>query len=191
MKKYWQYVRNAVVKGFLLLLPVILVVFLIGKLWMMVHGVVLKFSHPLHIDRPLGYLLAVVITTAVLLVICMLAGFAANVAAVTKAKDWLEKNVLRFMPGYYFLKTMMQEKFTGDAANTSAIVYMHGGWQPCLLIEEGSNGWNVVLIPVAPNLTSGRMYVVEKHRVKKINLPLDKMKDVVENFGRGLSGYAE
>lgn len=191
MKNAWQYIRASVVKGFLLLLPVILVIFLIGKLWMMVHGVVLKFSHPLQIDRPLGYVLAIAITTLLLLVICMLAGFIANVAAVTKAKAWLEKNVLRFMPGYYFLKTMMQEKFTDDAANTSAIVYMHGGWQPCLLIEEGLNGWNVVLIPVAPNLTSGRMYVVEKHRVKKINLPLDKMKDVVENFGKGLSGYAE
>ncbi|RPD39762.1 hypothetical protein [Chitinophaga barathri] len=191
MKNTWLYIRTAIVKGFLLLLPVILVVFLIGKLWMLVHGIVLKFSHPLGINRPGGYLIAIAITTLVFLIVCLLAGFIANVAAVSKTKAWLENNVLRFMPGYYFIKTMFQEKLGDDAADTSAVVYIQGGWQPCLLIEEGDNGWNVVYVPMAPAFTSGRTYVVEKHKVKKINIPIDKMKDVVERFGKGLSKYAE
>lgn len=191
MKNAWRYIRISIIKGFLLLLPLILIIVLIGKMWMTLHGVVLKFSHPLHINRPLGYVLAVTITTLVFLVICLLAGFIANVGAVTAAKVWIEKNVLRFIPGYYFLKTMFQEKLEGTGANTSAIVYIQGGWQPCMLIDEGDNGWDVVFVPVAPSLTSGRVYVVEKHKIKKINLPLDKMKDLVEKFGLGLGKYAE
>lgn len=192
MKHFWASVRNLVIRGFLFMLPIILVVVLAGKIWMSLHGVVSKVTGRLGIDRFAGLLLAVSITTLIFLLICLLAGMITNIAAIGKVKAWIERHVLRFVPGYVYLKTMFEEQFSSSGGNnTSAMVWLYGAWQPCMLVEEGGKGWSVVYVPAAPHLSAGSIYVVEQYKVKKIHLPLGKLKDHIGRFGEGLLEYAE
>lgn len=72
----------------------------------------------------------------------------------------------------------------------SVLVYVNGGWQPALLIERAVSGAYVVYIPNAPDARSGTIYVVESFQVTPLNMPVQKMQDTIQHFGKGLSTYA-
>lgn len=72
----------------------------------------------------------------------------------------------------------------------SVLVYINGGWQPALLVERTAAGAYVVYVPHAPDADSGAIYVVEAFQVTPLNIPARRMREIIRQAGKGLSGYA-
>jgi uncharacterized membrane protein len=192
MKSTVNFLKQTIIAGIFFLVPVLLIAYLFKKLWEPLHALIVKASETLHIDHLLGKTLLAGITVLSILLMCMLAGLLMRLHKVGKWNEWIETNVLRFMPGYVFIKQIMSEKLQYEQ-NTSqlkkpVLVMLDDNWIVGILAEySAETNLCVVYLPGSPEFNSGSVCLVELNRVRLLPYTFYHFKKSVEHFGNGLS----
>jgi len=179
MKLFPATIRKTILRGCMLILPIIVVCFFIGKMWMAIHLLVRRIMTFFDIERLFGFTLLALLTTVVFILLCYLAGLLTRLETVGVVHRWLDKNVLRFMPGFIFIQMMAQESAGEETSRQGVLIWLDEAWQPAILIEKNADGWHVVYIPNAPNASSGRIYIVKADRLKLLPGSLHHMKESI------------
>lgn len=144
--EWYQAILKRILSGVIFfLLPIILLVFILGK----AISIVQKLLHPLNAllpeERVLGIGLFTLISLILILVICYIAGILSEGKRVKYFIAKLENNVLIFIPGYSFMKTR-----AGGAINKSedhwrvVLVNEDNTWKPGIEIEQQPGGYSTI-----------------------------------------------
>ncbi len=191
MKRFFTYMRETVIAGLFLLLPIMVMVILLGRLWQMVHGIIGKITGKIGQFEIGGLTVVVIFTVLVVLLICFLAGLLIRLSIISSFQGWLEKHILRFIPGYTYLKLMLLEKMTHEnsAKQLSVLVKIGDAWQPAILVEQQGDQCTVY-VPIAPQATSGHIYLVNSSQVNHLHISLHAFQESIEQFGKGFSPTA-
>jgi uncharacterized membrane protein len=171
--------------GLFLMLPISVIIMIVLKVYGMLFAPVRAFALELGIERPF---LVQLLLIFILLMICFVAGLLMHASAVSKFRDRLESGVLRFVPGYEFVRMRLAMMMGKDesALERAILVRIDDGWSPAMLIEEGPDGKCTVFIPDVPKSNSGSVYLVEPDQVRHLNVKFKDLDIAIRNYGRGL-----
>ena len=184
---------RTILTGAVLLLPVAALVYFLAQLFLV--GV--KVGRPivdfLGIERVTGFLLVNIVGVALVLGVCLLAGLAARLRAVTERMERLDDLLEKRMPGYGLVVGALRGAVEGDVAVETlraVLVRTAGGRRLGLEVERLASGEVVVFLPNAPHPQTGIAMVFEPSEVEVIDLPAYRVFEILQFHGRGLDRLA-
>jgi len=185
--KWYQKVIKRILKGvFLFLMPLMLLLFVLGKAIDIVQALILPIKKHLPEDRILGIGMITLISVILILLICYLAGILVERKKVKSMITKLEDNVLVFIPGYSMLK-----KQTGDAIGEtndnwqSVMMSDNEDWKMGISVDRQPDGFCVVFFPEPPDAKSGEMKLVHESKLKKLDMSVSKLVKIIRMYGQG------
>ncbi len=176
--------------GIFLLLPLVVIAIVLVKFYQLVIGPTQKLSAAFGIERLFMVQLFLV---AIMILMAFIFGLLMKAKFIERIRDFLENNVLRFVPGYEFIKMRLMMTVGGDekSEQRAVLVRIDDGWSPAFLIEEGPDGNCVVFVPDVPKSNSGSVYVVLPEQVKHLSIKFKELDLAVRNYGKGLIKITE
>lgn len=162
------------------LVPIVALLAILGK----AHEISLRIVTPLAAaGAGSPRLLAIVL----IVTFCFAAGLFARAAVARRIGDWLEGTILSKIPGYAFMKGMMESLVGADRAQARDVVLVRieDAWQIAYLMDRIEPGHVAVFIPGAPDPRSGSVYFLTEDRIKPIDVPLAAAMERLRYGGRG------
>ena len=65
-----------------------------------------------------------------------------------------------------------------------ALALVGGAWQPAEIVDEHSDGWVTVLLPDLGSTEAGRIYLLSREQVRRLDVPLDDFRKKLKARGR-------
>jgi len=187
MKKIFDFVKTMVIGGVLFFIPLIILIVILQKAFQIAAVLVMPIIKLLNVTHIFGIGVEIIVAIAIILFILYLGGLISKTSRAKKAVKKIEDALLSKVPGYDMIKNM-GESFVGFEGNTSistVLARIEDAWQYGFLIEEIEGEQYAVYVPGAPNPMSGSVYILEKDRIKKTNIPLQAAMKSLRGLGIG------
>lgn len=187
MKKIFDFVKAMLIGGILFFIPLIILIVILQKAFQVAAVLVIPIIKLLNVTHIFGIGTEIIISIVMILFILYLGGLISKTSRAKKAVKKIEDALLSKVPGYEMIKNM-GESFIGFEGNTSistVMVRIEDAWQYGFLIEEIEGEQYAVYVPGAPNPMSGSVYILEKTRIKKTNIPLKAAMKSLRGLGVG------
>lgn len=186
MKKFLVHVQNRVVAGFIFLIPLFAVLLLVKKLWSALTGAGSYLVQLVGLKSLLGASSVPVATALILILLFYAVGWLVKLSSMNRARNWIERSLLNYIPGYISYKAQMEEK-VGSKQDTRMPVWvsMVIGRRPALLIEEREDE-SVIFFPNSPDSNSGEVMLVDSFRVSKMAMDTASLLKSMQKFGKDL-----
>lgn len=182
-----EFIKKTVLGGVVFMVPVVALVIVIGKALQLSAKLAVPVASALGFDTIAGIAAAELLAVGFLVLICFLAGLAAQTG---RARAWvrsLEENILEKIPAYQLLKTKAESAL--DLENSEDLqtvkVRFDDAWQLAFEMERIAGGEVVVFQPGAPDPWSGSVCVVSADRVTKLDMPVKTAVGLMKRLGRG------
>lgn len=188
MTGWTGFVKTTVIGGIVFLVPFIVVVFILGKAFVLMRTIAQPLTAALPMIDTIGEILLVdLVTVALILLLCFLAGFAARAAAAGRLVKTLEARVLSRVPFYHFVKGMTESVVEAESGTTmrSVLVRLDDYSQLAFEVERLAGGEVVVFLPGAPNPWSGAVCIVAAERVTSLDAPMLAAVQNIKHLGKG------
>lgn len=190
MSNYLENVKQNCISGILFLLPVLILLVLIQK----VFGIFAKFGNGIAkmigIDQILGPNTANFIGALILLTFVYVCGYLVRLTFLKKISDGIDAKLKEVIPGYEKHKELAKKQLVDvPKVETDLPVLLQFGdyWRPGFLIEQNDEGNAVVSIS---NSNGNEIYIVPIQKVKLLKeTSLSALKASVNASGKGLLGY--
>jgi uncharacterized membrane protein len=171
MRNLLEFIKTTIIGGFLVLLPVVAVLALVGLAVNSVVTVIFPLAAKLPIKTMGGY--AAVTVAAVLLILgfCFLAGLLVQLRLGRLVQIWLETHLLQRLPGYTMIKNLAgQVSGRGATEFAPALVDLYGSEARVigLIMEELADGRLTIFVPISPTSTLGQVYILPAARVERL-----------------------
>jgi uncharacterized membrane protein len=182
-----NFVKTTVIGGLVLLLPFAFVFFavsyVIGHLLPLFHRVADRLDMPMF----RGATLVFILITAFLVLLCFVAGLAAQSPLGGRVRTWIETNLLGRVAVYRLVQSVGEELGGQHAAMQVALVRTDG-WQLAFVVERHPDGFATVVVPDAPHGTGGTILDVPAERVQAIEAKVADVLKIQRRMGFGSAG---
>jgi uncharacterized membrane protein len=137
--------------------------------------------------------LLLLLPAVILLVIAFVfaLGILVHITLLSRAKNWLEQQVLDMMPGYDFLKSMTEEKLhIRENDGIPVLIQWQASQQLGILVDEKDDR-AVVFFPSGAIIGGGAIHVVDVAQVTRLSFTLTELDDILIRSGGGLIGQLQ
>lgn len=185
MKSIIVFIRTTLTGGILFLLPVILLLMLFNKVFV----ILFKISEPISKKLPeiiFGLDGSIIVALFLLVFICFGSGLLFRSVFIRKLVDKLEENVLNFMPGYALIKSITADTI-GEQIDHKMIPILikdEDNWSLAFLVEEGEK-LSTVFVPDAPRHDAGEVKIIPSELVRKLDVSTNVFSRCIKNYGKG------
>jgi len=171
------------VRGLLVIVPIYLAVLLLLKGMKAVAGLVRPFALLLPDWFPAEQALSLLLV----LLICILIGVAVGTGAGRVLRERFEKAFLERIPGYALIRSLTQQLVGESRENVwkPALAEIEDALVPAFIIEEFEDGRYTVFVPSIPTPFAGAVYVLERKRVRPLDVSFTKALKVISRWGSG------
>jgi len=189
--KWYQSLIKRVLNGIILfLLPVMLLLFILGKAVSIVQGLILPIKKHLPAERVFGVGMLTLISLVLILLICYLAGMLIEQKRVKWLIAKLEDNILVFIPGYSLIKAQTSGMLSEALANWQPVLIGEDGdWKMGVLVDQQPDGLCMIFFPEPPDAKSGEMKLVHESKLKKLDMPVGKMIKIIRKYGKSEGAF--
>ena len=165
MKKSKNWLKTNLVYGFVVIVPLAVLVMLIAKLV----EVLEKIAVNLNLESTLGAGAAVAIALLFLLLVCLGIGTVVRTKIGSWSFEKLESVILQRLPGYDLIGNILKGFAKDKDAYPAVMVRLHGPGSAVfgLVMEEHESGVMTVFVPSAPALTVGSLHVRQRERARQ------------------------
>ena len=131
--------------------------------------------------------LLTIITCLALCLICFLAGLLIKLDRVKRIGKGFEEVILKFLPGFEYLKFLGSEEGTDDERSNwrGGFILDGDAWVIAFIIETTSDGYTTVFIPESPRADSGNTKIVLTSTLKYIPLRRRQAFQIIRKYGAG------
>ena len=185
--KWYSRAAKRIGKGIVLFLfPIMLLIFIFEKAIKIVQSIILPIKSHLPVERIFGIGILSLISLVLILLVCYVAGMLTESKKVKSFLSFLENNLLIFIPGYAMIKSVAKDAI-GDTDNEWKVVMIVADDERKFGIEvdKQPDGYSTIFFPEPPDAKSGEMKLIHESKLKRINLPVSKLVNVIRNYGRG------
>jgi len=182
-----RFFKTTVLGGILFLVPIIIFIAIIGKALQITNKLATPLAGLLGVDTIGGIAVAELLAIAILVVICFIAGLAAETTRAKKMVRYLEDTVLDKIPAYALLKFKSQTALNleNEEGVSAVSVRFDDLWQIAFEVERSGGGIVVVFLPGAPDPWSGSVCVVAEDRITPLDLTVKAAVDLMKRCGKG------
>ncbi len=183
MRTLAEFTRTTLIGGVLVLLPLYLAVLLLAKA---LAGIMALLA-PVTARIPVGIQLREVLAVLIVVALCFVTGLVVRTGPGLRAVNSIQKSVLERIPGYTVMRGIMA-RLSGAEQETTfqpALVEIEDALAPAFIIEELDDGRCVVLVPSVPTPAAGALFVMDRARVHRVDVPFTTALRVVSQWGSG------
>jgi uncharacterized membrane protein len=187
MKGKLKFVKTSVIGGIIFLIPLIILIIIIEK----AVGIMAALSRPLsgliQIESFAGIAVVDLISVAIIIMLCFIAGLISRTAFATKLIQRIESKILKKIPFYSFVKGIA-ESISGIRSKESlkpVLLEFDDNSQLGLEVERIEGGNIVVYVPSSPNPWSGSILIMRPERVKSLDIKFAQAIKLMHDFGQG------
>jgi uncharacterized membrane protein len=183
MKRFCEFVGNALLSGLLVLAPIYLAVLLLLKAMHSLVGIVRPFAMLLPEWFPAEHLFSLLLV----LIVCFLIGVAVRTPLGRATRERIEKSLFERLPGYALIRSLTQ-RLAGESQEnvwTPALAEIEGALVPAFIIEELEDGRLTVFVPSVPTPLAGAVYILNRERVHPLNVPFTQAIQSISRWGSG------
>ena len=183
MKYAWEFVKNTLVGGLLIVVPLYLAVLLLLKAMQSVMGLVRPFAQLLPAWIPADNILSLLLV----LILCFLIGLAVRAPMGRALRERLEQSLFERIPGYALFRSLTQ-RLAGESREhvwQPAPAEIEDALVPAFIIEELEDGRFTVFVPSIPTPLAGAVYVFSQERMHPLDVPFTQAVQTVSRWGSG------
>jgi uncharacterized membrane protein len=186
MKAFLNFLRHSITGGILVIIPIAIILWLIGKIKSILDFLSIPFKDKLP-ELFWGLDGSRLFAILLLLILCFLAGFAFRTQMVKKFIDLLEDNILIYIPGYVLLKSITADALHEEHKGALKTVFVEedDAWKIGFLIEENEE-YSIIYYLEAPKHDSGEVMIVPSKYVHKTDIPSHVTSRYLKSYGKGL-----
>lgn len=187
MEKFFQKTKENCISGILFLLPVLILLLLVKKIF----GYFAKFgggiAKVIGLDQLLGPNAANFIGALILLAFVYICGYLVRLAFFKRISDGIDSKLKEVIPGYEKHKEMAKKQLVDEPkieSDLPALIQFGDYWQPGFLVEQDDLGNAVVVVP---NSDGSEIFIVPIQKVKILkDTTLSVLKASIKASGKGL-----
>ena len=181
------FIKTTVLGGVLFLVPVVIFFVFIGKALELTRKLAEPLAAMLKVDSIGGLAMVHLLSVAILVLICFIAGLAAKTASAGKMIESLEDKILSKIPVYELIKTKTQSLLSPEDAERMRVVMVRfdDSWQMAFELEALADGKVSVFLPGAPDPWSGSVCVVTADRIAPLDLSVKSAANLMKRLGKG------
>lgn len=186
----FRYVKNALFRGLVILIPVVLVYITIRELVQ----IMIEFATPIADLLPPGWVRdddpVELIAAMLILGTALLLGLIWSAPPMRRGAEWLEKRSLDHLPMYRMMKSLVAAFLDlEDEESFKPACWRHddGSLEPVYVIGEHGPDMFVVMQPWTPTPFAGSVKVAPRSQVDLVPVTLDEYSLALTHFGHGLS----
>lgn len=179
-----QFLKTTIIGGAVFIVPIIILIEIFGEALAITNKLASPMAAHIPIDSTGAIAVLNLLAILVLLLICFLAGLAANSALAVRFVASVESNILSKAPGYELYKW----KLTGmpeDEKMRPILVRFDRFWQIAFEIEHIEGGNVAVYLPGAPDPWSGSVCFIPEVHIKRLDLKPASVLEVLRALGKG------
>ncbi len=188
-----EFIKTTIRGGVLFLIPVIILV----AVFKQAHQLIGKLAGPIlanvPVERVVGTVALDLLTFALVLIVCFLAGLAAKTLAAVRFVSSLETEFLSKVPGYDLAKTKLTTKLRFEESEYlhPVLVRFDDQWQIGFEVERVAGGKVVIYVPGSPDPWSGAVTIVTDDRITRLDSKLNAALGIFKNLGNGASAEVQ
>lgn len=189
VQKALAFVRATLVGGVFVLAPIAIVVFILGKAFVTLHGIVQPLFRWIHFESIGGMSLTVVAVVALIITACFLAGLLANIGITKWLVESIEAAILSHLPGYTLMKSMTESVAGVEDSQKRATVLVNFAdrTQIGFVMDQLPDLRLVVFVPNVPSPWSGNLYIVAPEQTHPVAAPIRQVVDRLQRLGNGMA----
>lgn len=186
MNSFFENVRKTILSGIIFLMPVFAVVFLLQKVWNGMTGYGQQIATFFGVKTFAGVGPASIMKTILLIVIFYGCGLLVRFAMVTRMREWIETNLLVFVPGYLKYRVKMEEKLLPPVDSRPTVLVRMGHFSKPGLLMGTSGGKAIVFLPSTPDTDNGEVVVMPEQDIEMLTMTAKELKSSLQMSGSGL-----
>lgn len=171
MRKITEFIKTTILGGFLVLLPVVAVLAVIGISLAALINIVTPIVGKLPFKTVGGFALATILAVLFLLAFCFLAGLSVRMRVGQLVQKWVENSLLQRLPGYVMFKNLTRQLAGQEGIEFApALVDLYGSEARVvgLIVEEHTDGRCTIFVPILPTATLGQVYLLPHTKVERL-----------------------
>ncbi len=171
MRKFTEFIKTTTIGGFLVLLPVVAVLALVGIAVATIIKIVTPIVGKLPIKTVGGLALSTLLAVFFLLAFCFLAGLLVRMRMGQLIQQRVENLFLQRLPGYVMFKNLTRQLAGQEGIEFApALVDLYGSEARVvgLIVEEHADGKFTVFVPISPTATLGQVYLLPHTNVERL-----------------------
>ena len=191
MKHIISRIRTNIFYGAIALLPVVVLAFIIFKLFEILQKLLDGLSPYLSTSSLLGIGLLLLVTILTLLSLCFLFGVFVNTGIGALLIKRMSTGLSENIPGYNIISNLMSGMAGGKMSYPPALITLFAPGSASLgfVMEDVGGEYLTVFIPLAPIMTVGAIHLVERNRVQLIEGSSINAANCVTQWGMGLEKF--
>jgi len=188
MHKIANLLKRAIIDGFFVLLPLILLYLILHKVYTVTYALVEPLARKIPGNELLGIGISSWVALLTILLLLMLVGFVFRTRPGKSLLKWVYKNITSHIPGYQTLQ-LISNQFSGKSEEMllSPALFSTdmGTYMIAFILDKHDNGFYSIYVPLVPTPLVGTVQYVEGSRVKKLDVPPGKILDILMKWGIG------
>jgi uncharacterized membrane protein len=185
-----RFIKTTITGGVLFLIPASLIIIVLGKVVSWLRPLMRPLVRTLHVDTFLELTILTALCILALAAICFLAGLIISLDKDRKVRKAVEDVVLKFLPGFEYLKVMAGEMQGSEATSKWKAGLLADGdaWVIAFIVDEHANGLTTLFIPEAPRADSGNTKIVETASLQFHQIGMREAYLALRHYGAGVGG---
>jgi len=188
MRSRLDFIKTTVVRGFVFLVPIVVVIIALGKVFGFLKTMAKALAPLFGIESLAGGIALDVLAIAFTALLCFATGLLARGANARRIRAKLDTTLLANLPGYAFVKGMVENlRHSEELAATfvPVMVRFDDYAQIAFETQRDSDGRVAIYLPGAPNPWSGSVLYVSADRVQSLPITLTEAIRKIRSLGKG------
>jgi uncharacterized membrane protein len=187
MKPIADFVKTTFVGGLLFLVPAVLIVLLVKQAVEFARKILTPIEKLFPVEKIGGVAVEHVLAILLILAVCFLAGLAVRTSPGAKLNAWLERVILRRVPGFGMVKRAAKEMANIESQSdfSVALARIEDAWVLSFIVEKLDSGLLAVFVPSVPTPAVGSIYYLTEDRVRRLDVPVSSAISCIMRLGVG------
>ena len=194
MKKTVQKIRDIFVAGLIFLLPLMVLVVLLTKVFQYLTGFTSRIAALFGLKSFIGISGGTIVSAFSLIIFCILCGYLVRISFFKAVSRWVDKEMAAHIPGYSVYREMalakLEQKEEAVPYERAAWIDVNEGQCPGFLMETMPDGRLIVFMSVAGNVKEGTILALPADKVNVCrDTDMKAFRMAVNNLGLGLRKF--
>ena len=193
MKRVKKFAYTTLLGGVVVIMPAVILTMVFIWLFNLILDLVQPLADLVSLGTNLTGIVASLIAIGIILMVCFLVGLFVKTRVGNFLHEFVEREVLKRIPGYRVLREIIQH-FVGESdLPFSSVVLISpfgtGAWMTGFVTDNSNKNFVTVFVPTGPNPTSGNIYHVKRSEVVNVEASVEDGMQTVIGCGVGSSRF--